>query len=82
MAFGVGGTALNHGLGTMNVSSENVRPLPAGARANTPLILTIPGDNWTFAIGEAGPIPQSLVGLLNVQAVGWGGAVGMTDRGF
>lgn len=52
------------------MSSENVRPLPAGARANTPLILTIPGDNWTFAIGEGGPIPQSLVGLLNVQAEG------------
>lgn len=69
MAFGVGGTALNLGFlgaGTMNVSPENVRSLPVGARANTPFILTIPGDNWTFAIGEAGPITQTFVGLLNV----------------
>lgn len=58
---------------------------PAGAeQANTPSILTIPDDNWTFAIGEAGPITQTFVGLLNVQAggVGEGGAVGMTDREF
>lgn len=71
----MGGTALTHdflGAGTMNVSSENVRLLPRWGRANTPSILTIPDDNWTFAIGEAGPITQTFVGLLNVQAGGWG----------